>query len=304
MIFKNSFGSIDLQRFSDAAGSGEAGEGSAGVNAASAQPQSGDKVIYGKQSEAVQPAAGADSQADNADNSGKGEDKEESFEALIGGKFKNEFNERVSGIVQRRLSEKNGSRMQEDAFIRRMCDRYGAKDLTELESYFNSEEAVEGAALAQGMNPDTYLELERLRGENKSMKEMQQRMQQAAAAQQQYEAWTNEAEKVKEIYKDFDLDAELKNPQFRGLIMTKNPQYSISMLEAYRIAHFDEISQAAEAIAAEKVAQSVSASASRPAENGLGTGSGVIVKSDVSSFTKKDRQEIARRVARGEKIVL
>lgn len=129
-------------------------------------------------------------------------------------------------------------------------------------------------------------------------------MQQVRAAERQYADWTREAESVRSVYGDFSLDEELRNPQFRSLIMTKNPQYAISMLDAYRITHFDEISQAAEAAAAEKVAKSVSARAARPTENGLGAGSGVVVKSDVKSFTKKDRQEIARRVARGEKIVL
>ena len=46
----------------------------------------------------------------------------------------------------------------------------------------------------------------------------------------------------------------------------------------------------------------IASGASRPAENGMNSGSAAVVKSDVSQLTKADRQEIIRRVARGEKI--
>ncbi len=314
MINKHSEGSIDLQRFAIGAGGGADGAGDAGVSAASAQPQTDVKVLYGRQPAAEESAVGTEENAEGenpdvqtAENDGEenaGENGAESFDDLIGGKFRNEFNERVNGIVQRRIAEKNSAHAQESALVKRLCARYGKKDIGELESFFNSEEAVSGAAVAAGMDPETFLELERLREENKSVREVQQQMQQVRAAERQYADWTREAESVRSVYGDFSLDEELRNPQFRSLIMTKNPQYAISMLDAYRITHFDEISQAAEAAAAEKVAKSVSARAARPTENGLGAGSGVVVKSDVKSFTKKDRQEIARRVARGEKIVL
>ena len=314
MINKHSEGSIDLQRFADGAGGGADGAGDAGVSAASAQPQTDVKVLYGRQPAAEESAVGTEENAkgenpdvQTAENDGEenaGENGAESFDDLIGGKFRNEFNERVNGIVQRRLAEKNGAHARESAIVSRLCARYGAKDIGELEAFLGSEEAVSSLAVAAGMNTDTYLELERLREETAAAHEMQQRLMQTQAAEKQYADWTREAESVRGVYEDFNLDEELKNPQFRSLIMTKNPQYSISMLDAYRIAHFDEISKAAEAQAAEKVAASVSARAARPAENGLGSGSGVVVKSDVKAFTKKDRQEIARRVARGEKIVL
>lgn len=313
MINIHSEGSIDLQRFACGAGGGADGAGDAGVSAASAQPQTDVKVLYGRQPDAEESAVGTEENAEGgnpetqtAENDGEdaGENGAESFDDLIGGKFRNEFNERVNGIVQRRLAEKNGAHARESAIVNRLCARYGAKDIGELEAFLGSEEAVSPLAVAAGMNTDTYLELERLREETAAAHEMQQRLMQAQAAEKQYADWKCEAESVRGVYEDFNLDEELKNPQFRSLIMTKNPQYGISMLDAYRIAHFDEISKAAEAQAAEKVAASVSARAARPAENGLGSGSGVVVKSDVKAFTKKDRQEIARRVARGEKIVL
>lgn len=51
-----------------------------------------------------------------------------------------------------------------------------------------------------------------------------------------------------------------------------------------------------------KVAKSIAANGARPTENGTGAQSAAVVKSDVSQLTRADRDEIRRRVARGEKI--
>jgi hypothetical protein len=51
-----------------------------------------------------------------------------------------------------------------------------------------------------------------------------------------------------------------------------------------------------------KITNKVIANGARPTENGISSQSATVTKSDVSLLTKADRQEIARRVARGEKI--
>ena len=53
-----------------------------------------------------------------------------------------------------------------------------------------------------------------------------------------------------------------------------------------------------------KVANNVRAGQKRPAEGAASGRSAVQVKSDPSQFTKADMDEITRRVARGERIVL
>jgi hypothetical protein len=57
---------------------------------------------------------------------------------------------------------------------------------------------------------------------------------------------------------------------------------------------------------AKKVEQNITnkiiANGARPSENGNSFQGASVTKSDVSTLTKADRAEIARRVARGEKI--
>ena len=52
----------------------------------------------------------------------------------------------------------------------------------------------------------------------------------------------------------------------------------------------------------QKLTNKIVANGARPTENGMTSQSASLTKSDVSQLTKADRAEIARRVARGEKI--
>ena len=70
--------------------------------------------------------------------------------------------------------------------------------------------------------------------------------------------------------------------------------------------HRDEINTAiaknAAQAAGEQMKARIQTKGARPTENGTSSQSAVITKSDVHSLTKADRDEIERRVMRGEKI--
>ena len=75
---------------------------------------------------------------------------------------------------------------------------------------------------------------------------------------------------------------------------------------AFEVLHKDEIIPAAMQYTAQqtksKIAKSIAAGSTRPAENGISSQSAARVKSDVTQLSKADRDEIYRRAARGEKI--
>ena len=116
-----------------------------------------------------------------------------------------------------------------------------------------------------------------------------------------YQKWMRDAETVKQQFPSFDLQTELQNPQFASLLRA-----NIDVGTAYQVIHKDEIIPAAMEFTARevqsKMASSVAANTARPRENGIGGGASAIIKSDVTKLTKADRQEIARRAMRGEKI--
>ena len=111
----------------------------------------------------------------------------------------------------------------------------------------------------------------------------------------------NQAEEAKKVYPSFDLKAEMQNPKFLDLLRS-----NIDVRTAYEVLHKDDIIRGAMQFTAKtvesKLAKNVAAQGARPAENGMSSGSPAVVKSDVSQLSRADRDEIRRRVARGEKI--
>lgn len=134
-----------------------------------------------------------------------------------------------------------------------------------------------------------------------------------------------EAETLKQSYPDFDLEAQLKDPLFRGLV---NGEIHPNLRQIYELCHNGEITkqkvEAAVAVAvteavdkavAEAVALAVTeteermlshirARGQRPAESGLHAAQGVRTHPAVERLTKADREKLARRASRGETIRL
>ena len=293
----NEFMKLNLQRFAEGGATGE--------GAPSGQVQSGEntQVVYGKQpgDNAPQGAASAAGEQ-GAEGSAQNGAGEETFEELIKGKYKKDFDKTMHNIVGRRLSAERAKTQESDAILQKLMVRHGVKSLSELNKALDDDSQYEAIAARTGENADTLREMERLRGIEFQWSRQQEQTEAQRRADEQLSRWQQEAEGMRELYPEFDLSKELENEQFRALISTKNPQYQISMADAYKLIHHDALIKAAEAEAASKLAKSVNARAARPSENGLGNQSGITVKNDVSKLTKKDRAEIARRVARGEKI--
>ena len=272
-------GSIDLQLFND--GAGDAGGDMS--DAVSTQPQTGEETNAD-----VNPDAGDDNNTDN----------EESFEELIKGKHKDAFKKTVQGIINRRYAAEKAANEKKDNVMMKLYARYGVDNPDALNEVLDSEEELQTRSAITGKSPEDILEIEQLRASALKY-ELSER---ERAAQIQYFGWVEESKQVKNQYPEFDLDTELQNPQFRALISTKNPQYAISMEQAYRIIHFDELQEAAQRETAAKISQNVQARNARPDENALGARQSAEVKIEVGKLTKKERAEFAKRAARGEAI--
>lgn len=110
-----------------------------------------------------------------------------------------------------------------------------------------------------------------------------------------------EAEELKEIYPDFDLEEECRNRAFIALIST-----GVSLREAYEAAHHREILEGAMAYTARQVAEavwkSIESGASRPSENGLSSKGIVRQKKSTAKMTDAEIKNILKRVQNGEKV--
>lgn len=305
-----------IQIFGEGAGGAGGGTGAGGDaggapaagqnNAAPAQPQKGVKgnplagVQYGKAESA--PAAGVQPTQINTD------ERTARFEELIKGEFKDLYDARVQDTIQKRLKG-NEAMVQKYQAISPVLDllagKYGvdANDAEALSKAIEDDESFyEDEALEKGISVEEVKRIRKIERENKALKDQMERSKTEEQAKASYAAMMQEAEKVKAVYNDFDLETELQNKAFRDLYFANIP-----LQTAYEVIHKDELIPAALRFtaqqASEKVANSIRAGQRRPQESAMQGGGPVQRKSDVSQLTKADRAEIARRVARGERIV-
>lgn len=299
---------IDLQLFAEG-GSGEGGTGasSGAENGVSAgvpglQQKTGSNpladVKYGIQEG---PAAGGQ-EPDVASPT-----REQQFEALIKGEYKDLYDQRVSDTVQRRLKNTKEAADKYDAvtpLLAMLGQKYGVDyaDAESLRQAIEDDDSFyEEEALEKGITVDQLKQIRKMERENADLRRQMQEQNVRENADRIYAGWMDQASALKAVYPNFDLSSELQNSSFADLLRN-----GIDVRTAYEVVHKDEIIAAAMQFTAQQVAQkttnNIIANGARPAENGASPQSSAVVKSDVSQLTKADRQEIARRVARGERI--
>ena len=324
---------IDLQLFNGAAAGGAAaagggeGAGQATEGALSkAETNSGsgssrrsktgafDNVVFGKQEDAPKAEAAADPVAgDNAEGNGKEktgdtlEARRKAFREMVNGDYKDVYTEETQQIINRRFKDTKvleESLSAQKPILDMLMQRYQIADgdMAKLQAAIEEDNSYwQDAAEAQGLTVDQYKANLKLQAENAELKAAEERRRGELAAQQQFAQWTRDSEAVKAMYPGFDLQTEVQNVHFRDLL-----KKGVSMQQAYELIHMEEIRNAtakgAAKAASEQMTANIKARAARPSENGTSSKSAVIVKSDVSSLTRAERAEIARRPQRGEKM--
>jgi hypothetical protein len=185
-----------------------------------------------------------------------------------------------------------------------LAKKYGIDptDVNALNRAIEEDDAYyEEEALEKGISVEQLKEIRKMEKENATLKKQMQEQEVRKNADRLYAKWMNEAESLKGIYPSFNLQAEMKNPEFVKLL-----QSGIDVRPAYEVLHLGDIMPAAMQFTAktveQKLANKIAANGARPTENGISSQSASVTKSDVSQLTKADRQEVLRRVARGEKI--
>jgi hypothetical protein len=185
-----------------------------------------------------------------------------------------------------------------------LARKYGVKsdDIEALNKAIEEDDAYyEDEAMEKGITVEQLKEFRKMERENADLRRQMQERQTKENAERMYAGWMEQAEAAKAVYPTFDLKAEMNNPQFVNLLRN-----NIDVRTAYEVLHKDEIIPAAMQFTAKAVEQKLTnkimSGGARPVENGNRSQSAAVVKSDVSQLSKADRQEIIRRVQRGEKI--
>lgn len=304
------FRHVDLQLFAEGAVDGGTGaDGTTGVSAGASDLQSKQaeknplaNVKYGKQEDLSHPANG-----ETDDTAVRPPDRNAEFEKLIKGEYKDLYDARVRDIVQKRLKSSKETVEKYEALspvLDMLSKKYGAdasdvnalvKAIEDDDSYYEEE------ALEKGLSVEQLKEVKKMERENAELKRQIDSQKADEEAKKIYAGWIEQAERAKAKYPSLDLNEEIRNPQFASLLRS-----GIDVDTAFTVVHKDEIIPAAMGYAAkqaqQKTVNKILANGARPTENGIGSKSSAVIKSDVSQLTKEDRAEIIRRVQRGEKI--
>ena len=317
---------VDLQLFNDGGTAGaEASTASAeGAPKVETKPsgsnrrsKSGefDNVVFGKQEgTAANDTTSLDSEGktstgaegtDGKTTSDTLEDRRKAYNDLINGEYKDLDQERFQQVFDRRFKQVKGIEAElaaQKPILDMLRTRYGVENVADLQKALTEDtEYWERVAEERGMTVEQYHAVQKLEQENAELRKMKEREIGQAKFRHQIDTWYKEAEAVKELYPSFNFKAEVQNPQFLELL-----KRGVGVEHAYKVLHFDDLTQNAARVAAQTAdaqAQArIKSKASRPSENGTSSKSAVIVKNDVSSLTRAERAEIARRVQRGEKI--
>lgn len=269
-----------------------------------------DNVVFGKQSgegtvtNAAEPESKASSSAAQTTSNAL-DDKRKAFRELVNGEYKDIYTEETQRLINRRFGEQQSlnERLQsQQGVIDMLMQRYGVDDIGKLTAALENDDAYwSEAAEDAGMTVEQYKQFQKLQRENAALQAEQHNRETQERTRQQAEQWYREAQDVKAKFPKFDLGAELQNAQFVNMLKAGTP-----VEHAYKVMHFDELMGNAVQVTAanteKAVADNVRARGTRPSENGVNAQSAFTVKDDPSKLTRKDFDEIARRVARGERI--
>lgn len=289
---------------------------------APSQPPDGDSSPEGRADTSAEEGA-ADQEAEGKDGEEKGEGKTKSPEErrkAFGELLRGEYADLTEELMQNAVTEATRRLEASPAMkglMQALQEKYGtdANDLVALTEAVRSGAVKDDAyyeklAMEKGVSTRTARELDKLESQNKHLTEQQQmiqqmerqRAQQARIAELQA-GWDREAEQLKAQYPDFNMAEVLANPEVEKMMRS-----GVSMTNAYRSAYFDHILKQQQAATARQVEQGVvnrmQQRNARPGENGTRPGGAVQTKIDVSRMSRKEMEEMEKRVMRGEVITL
>jgi hypothetical protein len=242
-----------------------------------------------------------------------GPEPEADFDELIKGKYKDAFGAKVSEIIRNRFpaNQANEERLNKlSPMMEALASAHGIErdengNLDEdaiIQAVLDDDNTFAEQAAERGMSVETYREFFRLQQEHDANERARARELEETQRQEAFQRLVQQAEAARQLYPGLDLKTELDNPAFVKLIGV-----GVDAKTAYEVCHKDEIlrggMQYALQVGAQKTANSVATNSRRPIENGMGSAA-TSIGNPVGPMSKEYREQIKRRAARGEKVVL
>ena len=236
------------------------------------------------------------------------EDLEAEFAKLVGkgGKFHDLYGQKVSGAIQDRFKNQADLQGQVDQIaddLSPLFMNYGleAGDFEGLKNAIANDQAFyEAGAEKAGLDVDQYKQQLKLQAEAERGRRITEAYEQQQRQNEMFAQWEEESAELQQLFPRFDLGMELQtNEDFARLVYN-----GAAVKDAFVSTHLQDILSGANADASARATQSVvntiQQRAARPAESAMHHVAAVERKSDPSSLTNDDMDEIIRRASEGE----
>lgn len=249
----------------------------------------------------VQPLVTRDTTGDNTDpNQGMSfDDYVKAHKDEASKWFQKQFNRRHADYNQLKSKADSAAKVMDV-----LAAKYGLEsgDYEGITKAIGGDDSMyEDAAIEAGMTVEQYKRFSEAQAENRRLRDAQKQFEQQQQIQRQMDEWDRQSNNLKQVFPDFNLDAELENPDFERALRS-----GLSIDRAFYAVHGADIASGAMQYTAQAVrqatAQDLAARRNRPAENGLSTQASAKVTKDVHSLTRKERAELAKRSMNGERI--
>lgn len=225
----------------------------------------------------------------------EGDKKTAEFEELIRNKYKKQFSDKVKSIISRRIKEVKSlkEKSEKDAATVEMIMK---KFNVESDDTQDIERGIDEAMSEKTDKKHAQL-IQRLIAENEFLKKENEKRMYESKAKSVAEKLKAQAEETKKVYADFDIKKELENPEFRRLVRA-----GVNIKNAYEVLNMDGILDSNSREAERQAIEQMKSKTNRPVENGSKLSGGILLTNGISKLTKKQRAELAKRAASGEKI--
>lgn len=291
---------LNFYRFDGDGGGAPASGGEGSGQEASAQAQSERKqVVYGKD-------MGGASQV-GSDNSGQAVDLEAEFAEMIGkgGRFHDIYGQKVSETVQQRFKNQQNLQAEIESINEGLAPLYSAYGLKPGDNeglknaIANDETFYKAGAEKAGLTVEQYKNQLKLQADSDRLQQITEAYQREQEMQERFQQAEADAEELRQAFPNFDLGLEMEtNEEFANLL-----QRGVDVRHAFFAVHADEIFAGANAeaqmSARQNAAKAIQQRAARPVESAMQYSPAIERRSDPSSLTNEDMDEIDRIVMNG-----
>lgn len=224
------------------------------------------------------------------------------FDELIKGEYKEEYERRVKAQLDRRFKVQEAILQRQKALepaIELLARRYGVEpgDAQALAQAIENEAPQEAPANGEE-DLDALKREKQLQRESCTLQRVREQQQSQQQAQRIYDGWMRETQEAQKIYPSLDFHQEAQNDDFLRLLRA-----GVGVQHAYEVIHRDQVVGGAMAYTARQVAQRVAsdiqARGARPQENGASRNTASAGGLRAGELSNQEVLELAQRAKKG-----